>query len=105
MWYIYDLSEKKLVAIVHVDGLEEDDVRVSNIFCCQYSSKESLIYIFTEHEEEEELLQFVSYARVRLQLQTFSAKIESKGYLRVGPHYKYHIFAAGDEGNKEKSVV
>ncbi|XLT00120.1 hypothetical protein HN51_049471 [Arachis hypogaea] len=112
-WYIYDLSEKKLVAIVHVDGLEEDDVRVSNIFCCHHSSKESLIYIFTEHEfvqekEQEEgsdLPHLVPYARVRLQLQTFSAKIESKGYLGVGPHCKYDIFAAGDEGNKEKTVV
>ncbi|XLR29588.1 uncharacterized protein [Arachis hypogaea] len=113
MWYIYDLSEKKLVAIVHVDGLEDDDVRVSNIFCCHHSSKESLIYVFTEHEfvKEEELEEgsdlphLVPYARVRLQLQTFSAKIESKGYLRVGPHYKYNMFAAGDEGNKEKTVV
>ncbi|XLR29587.1 uncharacterized protein [Arachis hypogaea] len=104
-WYIYDLSEKKLMAIVHVDGLEEEDVRVRNIFCCQHSSKESLIYIFPEHEEEEEFPEFVSYARVRLQLQTFSANIESKGYLRVGPYYHYRIFAAGDEGNKEKTVV
>ncbi|XP_025668486.1 uncharacterized protein [Arachis hypogaea] len=104
MWYIYDLSKKKVVEEVLVDGLEKD-VRVSNIFCCQHSSKESLIYIFTGHEEEEEFPQFISYARVRLQLQTFSAKIESKGHLRVGPYYHYRIFAAGDEGNKEKTVV
>ncbi|XP_057724440.1 uncharacterized protein LOC130940345 [Arachis stenosperma] len=108
-WFIYDLSEKQVVAKVAVDGLEEEeeeDVRVSNIFCCQHNSKESLIYIFTEpDEQEEEEFPFVSYARVRLQLRTFSAKIESKGYLRVGSHYKYNIFAAGDEGNKEKTVV
>ncbi|XLU63411.1 hypothetical protein S245_022620 [Arachis hypogaea] len=112
-WYIYDLSEKKLVAIVHVDGLEEDDERVSNIFCCHHSSKESLIYIFTEHkfvkeeelEEGSDLRHLVPYARVRLQLQTFSAKIESKGYLRLGPHIQYDMFAVGDEGNKAKSVV
>ncbi|XLR29497.1 hypothetical protein S83_057397 [Arachis hypogaea] len=108
-WYIYDLSKKKLVAVVPIDDLDNSGM-VSNIFCCPHTSKESLIYVLMEFDERafekgSNLPQLVPYARVRLQLKPFSAKIESKSYLRVDPHYQCYIFAAGVEGNKEKTVV
>ncbi|XLR36983.1 hypothetical protein S83_021643, partial [Arachis hypogaea] len=100
-WYIYDLSKKKLVAVVPIDDLDNSGMVsnlivhrfYTNIFCCHHTSKERLIYVFMEFderafEEGSNLPQLVPYARVRLQLKPFSAKIESKGYLRVGPHYQ-----------------
>ncbi|XLR70575.1 hypothetical protein S83_021247 [Arachis hypogaea] len=107
MWYIYDSSKEKLVADVHVNGLEELTGRVSYVFCCHYSSEESLIYLFMEVDEKvvEERggdLDLVPYARVKLhQIDgKFSAKVECKGNLKVGSYSKLYMFAVGDQDTK-----
>ncbi|XP_016163054.2 uncharacterized protein LOC107605627 [Arachis ipaensis] len=103
MWYIYDFSKKKLMADVHVNGLEKLTGRVSYVFCCHYTSEESLIYVFMEPDEKvvEEYggdPDFVPYARVKLQTSgNFSTKVESKGNLKVGPYSKLYMFAVGDQ--------
>ncbi|QHN88223.1 S-adenosyl-L-methionine-dependent tRNA 4-demethylwyosine synthase [Arachis hypogaea] len=103
MWYIYDFSKKKLVADVHVNGLEKLTGRVSYVFCCHYTSEESLIYVFMEPDEKvvEEYggdPDLVPYARVKLQTSgNFSTKVESKGNLKVGPYSKFYMFAVGDQ--------
>ncbi|QHN75806.1 hypothetical protein S83_065180 [Arachis hypogaea] len=103
MWHIYDLSEMKVVETVGVHGLNET-AEVTSIFCCHNTSDESLIYMFMQpgnvFEGEPPTSYdsgFVSYARVKLQLKTFSAKIESKGNLNVGDYVKLYMFAVGDE--------
>ncbi|QHN87872.1 hypothetical protein HN51_042012 [Arachis hypogaea] len=108
MWYIYDFSRKKLVADVHVNGLEDLTGRVSYVFCCHYSSEESLIYLFMELNEKvvEERggdLDSVPYARVKLQIDgKFSAKVESKGNLKIGSYSKLYMFAVGDQDTELK---
>ncbi|RYR06125.1 hypothetical protein Ahy_B06g085918 [Arachis hypogaea] len=112
IWYIFDLSKKKPVAVVHVNDLDEMGM-VSNVFCCHHTSKESLIYVFTyqmdiklDMERPNEYINIVPYARVKLQIEdNFSAKVESKGNLKVGPHMKYYVFAAGDQDIKGKTTV
>ncbi|MED6215958.1 hypothetical protein PIB30_003162 [Stylosanthes scabra] len=110
VWYIYDLVEKEHIAIVSVDGFD-DNMIMSDIFCCHHTNEESLIYVFMEPNEMDIKLeesfqpQRVSYARVKLELQTFSAKIEYQGHLKVGPYFKHYIFAVRNEGNQEKNLV
>ncbi|QHN88347.1 hypothetical protein HN51_042479 [Arachis hypogaea] len=110
VWYIYDLSKKKFMAIVHVNELDEIGL-VSNVFCCHHTSKESLIYVFINLDEmypEEESftdhhINIVPYARVKLQTDgNFSAKVESKGNLKVGPYRKYYMFAGVDQDIKKE---
>ncbi|XLR42860.1 hypothetical protein S83_027520 [Arachis hypogaea] len=103
MWHIYDLSEMKVVETVGVHGLKKT-AEVTSIFCCHNTSDESLIYMFMEpgnvFEGEPSTNSgsgVVSYARVKLQLKTFSAKIESKGNLNVGNLVKLYMFAVADE--------
>ncbi|XP_057723017.1 uncharacterized protein LOC130936864 [Arachis stenosperma] len=106
MWYIYDFSERNLVADVRVNGLEELTGRVSYVFCCHCTSEESLIYVFMELDEKvvEEHggdPDLVPYARVKLQMNgNFFAKVESKGNLKVGPYSKLYMFAVGDQDTK-----
>ncbi|QHN88389.1 S-adenosyl-L-methionine-dependent tRNA 4-demethylwyosine synthase [Arachis hypogaea] len=114
IWCIYDLSKKKPVAVVHVNDLDEMGM-VSNVFCCHHTSKESLIYVFTstdqmdikrDIERPNQYINIVPYARVKLQTEgNFSAKVESKGNLKVSPHLKYYVFAAVDQDIKGKTTV
>ncbi|XP_016163165.1 uncharacterized protein LOC107605713 isoform X1 [Arachis ipaensis] len=114
IWCIYDLSKKKPVAVVHVNDLDEMGM-VSNVFCCHHTSKESLIYVFTSTDQMDikrdidrpnQYITIVPYARVKLQTEgNFSAKVESKGNLKVGPHLKYYVFAAVDQDIKGKTTV
>ncbi|XP_057721752.1 uncharacterized protein LOC130935863 isoform X2 [Arachis stenosperma] len=114
IWLIYDLSKKKLVAVVHVNDFDETWM-VSNVFCCHHTSKESLIYVLISTDAMDirmdvELLNqyitFVPYAKVKLQTEgNFSAKVESKGNLNVGPHMKYYAFVAVDQDIKGKTTV
>ncbi|XP_057736664.1 uncharacterized protein LOC130951930 isoform X1 [Arachis stenosperma] len=103
MWHIYDLSKMNVVAKVAVHGLNKT-AEIMNIFCCHITSDESLIYMFMEPGNVFEgepstpyYSRLVSYARVKLQLKTFSAKIEAKGNLNVGDYVKLYMFAVGDE--------
>ncbi|XP_020986385.1 uncharacterized protein LOC107463903 [Arachis duranensis] len=103
MWHIYDLSKMKVVETVEVHGLKKT-AEVTSIFCCHNTSDESLIYMFMKPEnafEGERSTSYdsgvVSYARVKLELKTFSAKIESKSNLNVGNLVKLYMFAVGDE--------
>ncbi|QHO47756.1 hypothetical protein HN51_000194 [Arachis hypogaea] len=103
MWHIYDLSKMKVVETVEVDGLDKT-AEVMYIFCCHNTSDESLIDMFMEpgnvFEGEPSTNTgsgVVSYARVKLQLKTFSAKIESKGNFNLGDYVNLYMFAVGDE--------
>ncbi|XP_057721646.1 uncharacterized protein LOC130935777 [Arachis stenosperma] len=116
-WYIYDLSKKKLVAIVHMNELDEIGT-VTDVFCCHHTSKESLIYVFIDpdkmHLEEMDIekesftyhINIIPYAKVKLQTDgNFFAKVESKGNLKVGPYWKYNVFGAVDQDIKGKTTV
>ncbi|XLU41570.1 hypothetical protein S245_036384, partial [Arachis hypogaea] len=97
MWHIYDLSKMNVVATVGVHGLDKT-AEVTYIFCCHNTSDESLIYMFMEpgnvfegEPSTNSASGVVSYARVKLQLKTFSAKIESKGNLNLGDYVNLYI--------------
>ncbi|XLT25999.1 hypothetical protein HN873_057291 [Arachis hypogaea] len=114
IWWIYDLSKKKPAAVVHVNDLDEIGM-LSDVLCCHHTSKESLIYLFinTDYmdikmdiEGPNDYINFVPYVRVKLQTDgNFSAKVESKGNLKVGPHMKYYVFAAEDQDIKGETTV
>ncbi|KAL1357006.1 hypothetical protein AAHE18_05G225800 [Arachis hypogaea] len=82
IWYMYDFS---------------------NVFCCHHTNKESLIYVFIDPGEimnlEEESftdpsnhINIVSYVTVKLQINgNFSAKVESKSNLKIGPYEKHYM--------------
>ncbi|MED6191015.1 hypothetical protein PIB30_111874, partial [Stylosanthes scabra] len=98
VWYIYDLVRKKLLANVAVGGFDGSEI-ITDIFCCHHANEESLIYVFMEPDEtvfkpeKSPHPQHVSYAIVKLKLQTFSAKVEYEGHrhLKVGPYIKHYM--------------
>nr|XP_029143563.1 uncharacterized protein LOC112697924 isoform X3 [Arachis hypogaea]XP_029149578.1 uncharacterized protein LOC112756226 isoform X3 [Arachis hypogaea] len=85
-WYVYDLSKKIVLADLHIGGLD-DTLLVLHVFCCHCTRKESLVCIFMEPCLDYDLPDFVPYARVKLQIEgIFSAEVESKGDLKLGPY-------------------
>ncbi|XLU21239.1 hypothetical protein S245_057305, partial [Arachis hypogaea] len=89
-WYVYHLSKKIVLADLHIGGLDGTWL-VLHVFCCHCTRKESLVYIFIEPHLDYDLPNFVRYARVKLQIDgIFSAKVESKGDLKLGPYTQLH---------------